>query len=589
MPANDAVPLHALAPDAVPVSALKSDAVPMDEVPEHANTTTEDYAPPGESRWGKVSRLTKNAQGGEDRVSLMDTAIGAGETLASGISGFTGSALGGWAGAGRAAIEAVKGKGLDASLQAGANTTKQYQQALTHTPSSDAAKLQGELLATPMSMLSEAGGAVGEKIGGNVGRTVGEAAPEVASTLLGLKGASKTAARPLDVKPTSQMERTAAKFQEKGFALPPVQASKTFVNDIISGWGGKIKTAQSASLKNQELGNTLTKRALGLDEKADLTLEKLQEIRKEEGADYQLIKDIKTPIPVTKKYADAIRGLTSDWQEAERTFKGIAKSKSEITDLQSALLNPDKPISTTAALEQIKELRAEATANYKNYSDPAKLALGKAQRGAANALDDLVAEVLDAQAKGRAILTDTGARIRYKPDPRFAGRDKLVDNYKEGRQRIAKSYDVEAAFNEASGNVDMHHFARLLKSGRPLTKELKDMAEFAQTFPKLSQTPEKIGAHSMFSPWEMTVGGVEAVTAAATGHIGAAVAGPAMLATRPTVRAFGLSDFYQKRGGSASKSRLDTAKRNKSAIRGASPAGAAIVRPGEEQDETADN
>jgi hypothetical protein len=229
-------------------------------------------------------------------------------------------------------------------------------------------------------------------------------------------------------------------------------------------------------------------------------------------------------------------------------------------------------------LETIKDLRKSSSDNFRNFVDPSKQALGWSQRAAANALDKLLEDNLVAQARNTPLEVPSGARIRFKPQAVFAGREDLINDYKKSREIIAKSHDVEAALNDATGNVDMFYFARLLKQGRPLTGHLRDIANFASSYRKSVQMPEKVGATPGISPLDVIAGTMEAAPAMAAGKPGMAATMASGIIGRPLVRAFGLSDLWQKTGGSAT--RLDTAQRNRAALRRAWPAGAAAVNAG---------
>jgi hypothetical protein len=73
------------------------------------------------------------------------------------------------------------------------------------------------------------------------------------------------------------------------------------------------------------------------------------------------------------------------------------------------------------------------------------------------------------------------------------GQSDLVPALRDARQLIAKTYTVEKAMNQTTGSVDAGKLAARLKQGKPMSDELKEVAQFAQAFPKAVKTPESLG------------------------------------------------------------------------------------------------
>ena len=436
-------------------------------------------------------------------------------------------------------------------VRGGAEDMRRIQQGLTYEPRTETGKAVTELANAPIEAagkaLGAAGGYVGEKVGtamggerGGIygraaGETLGELAPGVAATVAGGRSALQEARaavmgegrKPVELPPESNKEAAAIKAQGLGYVLPPSEARPSLLNRFITGYGGKIATEQGASIKNQEVTNRLVRSALGMPENVEISPESLAQVRADAGTAYQAIKDTKVPIYTNDTYKQSIRGLSKDWQAAERDFPELKKGKSEIADLQAMM---DKPyISPAGAVEMVKELRSSATTNLKAFDDPAKQALGRAQRQAAEALDDLVEHNLKEE-----------------------GHTELVADYRKARQVIAKAHDVESTLNEATGNIDAARLGKMLKNNR-LTGYLKDVAEFAQTFKKSAQMPEKIGTHPGISPLDVATAGIEGSAALAAGQPGLAAGAVGTVLGRPVGRALGLSRAYQEGPASAQR------------------------------------
>ena len=297
-----------------------------------------------------------------------------------------------------------------------------------------------------------------------------------------------------------------------GYVIPPSQAGGGMVSRALEGFSGKIKTAQKASQANAETTNKLVRQAMNLKPDQPITSDSLQAIRQQAGQSYAAIANIPEITP-TPEFKATVAELGGDFKAAAKEFPELLKND-QIDTLISQLNTPDK-ISGQAAIEVVKKLRADATANLKAFDKPERRALGLAQRKAAEAVDDLIQQNLE-----------------------NTGNKGLVEQYRKDRQAIAKSYDVESALNDSTGNVSALYLARLADKGRPLTGELKQVAKFAKAFPKAAQDVEKIGSLTELSVLDYATGGLASL---ATGHIGAAAA----VATRPAVRAGILSKPYQ--------------------------------------------
>jgi hypothetical protein len=515
--------------------------------------SSEEYAPPKKtSVIGKAGKLMGGAAKG-----IVETGLGM-------ATGTLASALGGVGGLVRTAGGLVSGESFDEAASKGADVVRGTQQALTYAPRSREGELMGRVVAAPFELASSVtghiGGTVGREYAGEKGRIAGEAigevVPEMALAAAPLKGAVKAMKEPIkELPPTTPKEHQAKKAQDLGYVLPPSEANPGLLNRFITGWGGKKQTEQAASIKNQPVTNRLAKRALGVAEDKTLSVDLLDNVRANAGKAYRAIKESEVPIQSNPKFVKAIDDLSQDWSIAERDYPELAKSKSAINDLKSMLKK--ESVSPTGAIEMVKDLRASAKDNFRAFNDPSKVALARAQRTAADALDTLVEDNLT-----------------------IAGKPELVGEYKKARELIAKSYDVEAAMNDATGNVNAVYLGKLLKK-RPLTGELKDIARFARTFEKSARTPEAIGTYPGISPLDVAVAGMEAVPALAAGRPGLAAGAISAAVGRPLARTMGLSERYQTKGGGKA-TRYDLAQRRKQALRRGAPAAAVGAVEGEE-------
>ena len=288
--------------------------------------------------------------------------------------------------------------------------------------------------------------------------------------------------------------------QEAGYVVPPSSVKSGIVNQTAESIGGKIATAQEASLKNAKVTDTLARQALGLGDNSLLTEGSLADIRRTAGAAYEAIKKLPQRFTADAQFQTEAKALGQSSEQLAAEFPSIAKNDA-VDALKADLAKGDW--SPQAVIEAIKKLRFDAGKNYKAFDDPAKAALAQAQRAAADSLDGLVERNLAASGQGS-----------------------LASAYQDARVLIAKAHDVEAALTPG-GHVNAQVLAKIGQDGF-LDGPLKTIAQFAGNFPKAVQPIEKIGgmAHALRPTIGGTVGTV--LGGPAGGAVGAVagVAGP---------------------------------------------------------------
>jgi hypothetical protein len=106
---------------------------------------------------------------------------------------------------------------------------------------------------------------------------------------------------------------------------------------------------------------------------------------------------------------------------------GLTGANPEINTLVNNLNKAE--LGSAAVVSELKRLRFHASKNIRS-PDPIKVELGRAQFSAANTLEDLVDRNLTA-----------------------TGQSQLLDNFRNARQLIAKTYSAEDALADSAGNV----------------------------------------------------------------------------------------------------------------------------------------
>ena len=307
--------------------------------------------------------------------------------------------------------------------------------------------------------------------------------------------------------PAPQMQQTVKEARDLGYVIPPTQANPSLLNRIIEGTAGKLSTAQNASARNQEITNRLTAKSLGLPEDTVITPQVLLSLRNTAGQAYDQLGNIGVIMP-NKSYYDQLDNIKKPFVATQQSFPN--QTPSPVINLVNSLKT--EFFDSSSAIEKIKQLRTQADDAFRTGNTE----VGRAAKQAATALENAIEDHLTTTKQ-----TD------------------LLGKFKDARQLIAKTYTVEKAANQTTGTIDAKKLAAQLQKGKPLSGELKSVAQFSQAFPKASQAIEPMGSLPQFSPLDYFAGLVGGVS---TGGLGAG----AVLA-RPAMRSLALSSPVQNR------------------------------------------
>lgn len=364
-----------------------------------------------------------------------------------------------------------------------------------------------------------------------------------------------------------------------GFVLPPAEASEGHIGEVnlanmAAGEAGKIKLGQLAAAKNQPLVNMYAQKELGLKPGTVLSPETFRAVREREGKVYQEVVDAVPEIDLgrDKDFRAAVDNVGARSAETERLFPST-KEPPGVQALRSELVQNSRG-STRAVLDYIANLRSQATSNFQVNGEGAAMAhrMGAAQRQAANALEEAVdRSVANAPQYYRDKLADATAfrdqvyaeradqgipiqgpvvemadkQVQTWSDKVAAANAKdqanqtLLDRYRNARQTIAKSYDVESATNVSTGDVNARGLGKLAQQGKPLSGALKLIADSANSFHRAFQNPASFGGVESYS----VLDAAGAAAMALSGHpIAATIVG-----ARPILRSRQLSPWYQRR------------------------------------------
>ena len=254
--------------------------------------------------------------------------------------------------------------------------------------------------------------------------------------------------------------------QQEGYVVTPGSVSPTGKNIISERMAGKTHLEQLASVQNETVTNKLARRAAGLPENAPLTSATMQDIRKVEYAKgYEPVKQI-GEIKTDPAFLDDLISVESKYAGAGASFPGAVPE--DVTRLIKNF-TVDK-FTSKDAIEVTRTLREQAKGNFRKGDD----ALAKAQIDISNALENQIERSLTASNSANAA--------------------DILEQFRLSRQRMAVSHTIEDAIKEGGGSVIAAKLARDIQSGKYVSGDIKTIAEFANVFPRVTQTSSQIGA-----------------------------------------------------------------------------------------------
>jgi hypothetical protein len=306
----------------------------------------------------------------------------------------------------------------------------------------------------------------------------------------------------------TQAQLVAERAIAQGATLPPTQVNPSMINRLIEGISGKQQTSQIASVKNQQLVNEQARKALKLAPDVEITPEVLKQYRAEKGLAYDALRANPT------YYAD--KQFLTDLNKETARLQNMAKTVDVSAELN--VLNRLKQMNFDGdgLVELIKRLRDDAQTNLSPLAGAKDKNIGNAQKFAAKQLENLA---------------ERNLQNFNQPD--------LMNNFKQARQDIAKSYTIEKALNAATGNVSGADLGTLARKGKIVPSELQTLADAAAAYPTAFQNVARVGSVPGFSPLDI---GTAGVASAAAGNPSVMISA----ATRPTLRSLAVSPMYQR-------------------------------------------
>jgi len=304
--------------------------------------------------------------------------------------------------------------------------------------------------------------------------------------------------------------------QQEGYVVTPGSVSPTGKNIISERMAGKTHLEQLASVQNQSVTDRLARRAAGLPENAPLTSASMQDIRKAEYTKgYEPIKQI-GEVKTDPAFLDDLIAVEGKYAGAGASFPGAVPE--DVTRLIKNF-TVDK-FNSKDALEVTRTLREQARGNFRKGDD----ALAKAQIDVSNALENQIE---------RALATSNTAKAAD-----------MLEQFRLSRQRMAVSHTIEDAIKEGSGSIVAAKLARDIQSGKYVSGDVKTIAEFANVFPRVSQTTSQIGTPGAGTMMGRGLGGAAGMGAGfLVGGVPGASVGGAVGAFAPEMVSAGMRNY----------------------------------------------
>ena len=253
--------------------------------------------------------------------------------------------------------------------------------------------------------------------------------------------------------------------QKLGLQAPPGNVNPSLINVGLETTAGKINTAQNMAAHNQDVIDTVSRRAVGLPLDAPLTPETMKAVRAAEYTKGYEPVAVVGAVPTDNVFRQALADIRAKFTGPTKSFPGAApdevKKLTKVYDVAA--------FDAADALPAIQSLRDAAKGSFAKGDN----GLGKAQIAASKALEDQIERSL-ANAN----------------NPQAAA---LLEQFRASRVRMAVSHAIEDAIQVGTGSVNGRQLASDIQRGKYLTGELADIAKFANTFKTVVKQPGQFG------------------------------------------------------------------------------------------------
>jgi hypothetical protein len=250
----------------------------------------------------------------------------------------------------------------------------------------------------------------------------------------------------------------AAEAQRLKLALNPADIDPSVSARAYSAAAGP-RGPEALAEVNRPRVNEIAKNELGLDPTVSLTSDvPFNDARAKLAAPYDEVRKLPTMV------ADetALKNL-NDLRRNDKLIggEGVAKKVNKLVD--DAIAKTQAGFTGSELLENVRNLRSDAKKIYNNQNaTPKQLAVADANLAIANQLESMLESNIS--------------------------NPKLLDQFRDARQKMARTYVYEGATDLNTGMVDVSKLARITSKDNALTGDIASLGKIAGNFPDVFTT-----------------------------------------------------------------------------------------------------
>ena len=249
----------------------------------------------------------------------------------------------------------------------------------------------------------------------------------------------------------------AAEAQRLKIALNPADIDPSVSTRFLSAAAGP-RGPEALALANKPRVTEIAKTELGLGPTTSLTSEAYSTARANLAKPYDEVR--KLPTMVADK--TALKNL-NDLRKNDKLIggEGVAKKVNKLVD--DAVSKTQAGLTGAEVLENVRTLRADAKKIYGNQNaTPKQVAVADANLAIANQLESMIESNI--------------------------ANPKLLDQFRDARQKMARTYVYEGATDFNTGMVDVSKLARITAKDNALTGDIASLGKIAGNFPDVFTT-----------------------------------------------------------------------------------------------------
>lgn len=362
--------------------------------------------------------------------------------------------------------------GTQEGVQAGEQAAQQFQRAMTYQPRTETGReavgtigetVQGlGLEALPFAQTVTAGqlAPAATRQAMNIARQESQLARQAISEIPAVRAAQE--ARVAESYARAPIIDATNLAQKYGIAVDPAVTNPSARSRVRTGAVGSAELDVKLSQANEPKWAAAVKKELGLDDTATLNANTFKALKRDPEITAAFENVRKNPLYVAdetilKQLDDLqVESLVGDVKD-----RAAKKLNNKIADIKQKI---SEGVSGDVLLKSIQDLNYDANSIYK--AAKAGNPISSSKRRVAelnNATVDLLESMIENNLSGQAL-----------------------DDYRAARVKYAKINSAEAATDTITGKVDPSVFAKMLRSGKPLSGAQLDIGTIAGTFPEVS-------------------------------------------------------------------------------------------------------